>query len=747
MRPHSVSEAYDPLSSRSVTNDVFASSHHRSQNEAAQDFSKCFDSLHDSSMYQSQYRSQSRASRCKSSSGHYSEALGPEALGPRAPTKLSKLSRPISQATLSQADQAGVLAGKQVWRNAGNRLFKALKKKKAEAYEFAAWQDDCRRKHAAHDRFRAKWWQQWRNGLSYNRRAVGESALSPDMSEDLQTAPPSRMTWAGQMLQMVQNAEKSDSNERSTTPDKKESNQQNTSAGNSQNPDASADGLSNEEPEVDLMDSPIPVGNRKTTTGKKNSVLSSIKKNMNSGLSGSKASRHGRDSQTSDRIMALMEARRAEFDCMPVPERDLLRQAFMRCDSDGSSTLDPREVRKSLAELGIQGKTPEEKRVVTQVCRDACALGGVNFFDFVFQIVPAAKLELHRVRRSVLRERFEDYDLDDSGTLSQEECKEIVMELSAKGMDSTCKKTYNKDFVQLFAQCQLSGSSDIDFEGFVILLQLLEEHQAQIIAEREKYIATSNRIPQRMVLQYRGELIPLFEAFEHADTDGSCYLERKEVMNLMIEMGLSANEGHGREIVEATLEKLDLYEGIGFLDFLCLVKGVRQEEELMAHDQVQELFYKYDTDHSGYISFAEASEVISDLGLSVSSIKDKNAIRELFEEVDQNGGGDLDVDEFYVLMQKCMERLRAETFQKERDLSQKLGYSSQQVEELKDAFHTLDEEGRGEIKIEQLKKVPELLGYEVGDLAGLLCRLDEDFTGSVDFLLFMKFMSGIKDAV
>lgn len=452
----------------------------------------------------------------------------------------------------------------------------------------------------------------------------------------------------------------------------------------------------------------------------------------------------GKKVDSNQRIVALMEARKAEFECLPVAERDSLRQAFMRCDHDRSNTLDPREVRKSLAEVGIQGRTPEEKRVITQICRDAVYIEGINFFDFVFSIVPLAKHELNRIRRSALRVKFESCDNDKSGLLSQDECMGVVLEICSQGMDATAAKTFLKDFPPLFQQCQMSDCDDIDFEGFVILLELLDQHQAHIKAEREKHIATSTQLPSHMVLQYRGELISLYEAFENADVDGSCYLERQEVMHLIIEMGLSPADRQGREAVDAILDKLNQYAGIGFYDFLCLVKGVRQDTVLIAHDECKQLFAKYDIDQSGSISFNEASDMMADTGLAMSSAKDKASIRELFEEVDQNGSGDIDADEFYSLMQKVMERLRAEAFHNEHQLSLRLGYSASQVAEMREFFQTLDEEGHGEIGIETLQRIPQHLGIEVSDMAGTLCKLDQNFAGKVDFLLFMKFMSGME---
>lgn len=751
--------AYDPsqddyLLNAPSTHRRHGSSHQRSQMGQQQEFSKCFDSqfsaLNDSSIWQSQSRSH------KSHKNRYG-------VGTFAPSSVPKFSRRVSQLTLAQASQAGVETGHQVWRD--ENLFSALKKKKKEAHEFAAWQDDCRKTHAAHDRFRANWWRRWRNSQSHTLHTP--DGTSPVPADDPQNAGASststRMTWAGQMLEMVaMHFGGKESPEASATV---EAIQTDTSPAISKHSHGSVEDSNRKELDTDVTESVTKAlsnkdpKSRKTTnvkinsdgTGQRKSILGSVKKRMSVAVPNrgrptksisDRKSRKQDSGAPVDRITALMAARRDEFDCLPVQERDMLRQAFVRCDIDGSGTLDPKEIRKSLKELGIFGRTPAEKKIVTEICRDAVTIGNVNFFDFVFQIVPFAKAELTKIRRVALRERFEKYDLDKSGLLSLQECRAIVMEICATGMDATSKGTFHKDFPTLFAQCQLSGSEEIDFEGFVILLQLLETHHAQIIADRENHIAQYWRLPQSLIMEHRGELVSLFEWFENADADGSGSLEHQEVVTLMLEMGISRNDGDGREIIDEALQKFQIKNSIGFPEFLDLVKGVRRGTASVSRDKARQLFEKYDTDNSGLISFKEASIMIAESGMGINIIKDKESVRKVFEEVDQDGSGEIDEREFYSLFLKVMERLRTAIFQKERDVCQRLGYSVAQVEELRVVFQTLDEQGHGEIGVEELQRVPRLLGYEVGDVGLILGQLTSGrFNGSVDFTLFMKFMS------
>merc|ERR1739848_899646 len=88
-----------------------------------------------------------------------------------------------------------------------------------------------------------------------------------------------------------------------------------------------------------------------------------------------------------ERMLHLMQARKAEFECLPVAERKALREAFTGCDTDCSGTLSFKELRRSLAELGVVGRNPEEKKQVTKICKEAACLDGINFFDFCFDIV------------------------------------------------------------------------------------------------------------------------------------------------------------------------------------------------------------------------------------------------------------------------------------------------------------------------------------------------------------------------
>ena len=69
-------------------------------------------------------------------------------------------------------------------------------------------------------------------------------------------------------------------------------------------------------------------------------------------------------------------------------------------------------------------------------------LGDVNFYDFVFELVPRCRKRLADLNRSQLLEQFVTYDADGSGFLSRDECEEIVKQYlgTPNSLDDKTKK-------------------------------------------------------------------------------------------------------------------------------------------------------------------------------------------------------------------------------------------------------------------------------------------------------------------
>lgn len=443
----------------------------------------------------------------------------------------------------------------------------------------------------------------------------------------------------------------------------------------------------------------------------------------------------------------LKEDKAAAFESLTAVRKTALIEAFDRCDADGTGSLDVKELKKSLADLGVVPKNAAEKKAITNLCKSVYVGQGVNFLDFVFDVLPKASGALHELRKGALLEEFEQYDSSGDGLLNLEEAKVLVASIVEKELDSEGGTVFKNEFTTIFEHCQ-TGHGVIDFEGFGMLMGLIEERIAQIRCEREKRIGYYMGLTPDLMKKYRGELVQLFSSFENADSDGSGVLEKSELIEVMLARGLSLAQEKQGEQVHEMLEKVDRQGAIGFSDFLLLVSGAREDAESeVAGEQVLELFHKYDRDRSGAISFQEASLLVMESGLLPECAEDQQKIVALLEECDQDGSGDIDMEEFAVLLQKVLERLRAETYEYEKEVGDKLGYTDKEVSDLRESFKVLDPNNEGSVSIEDLRGMLLLLGMDRTpfQIGLMLSNIDRAHIGSgyIDFILFMKFMRDI----
>lgn len=443
----------------------------------------------------------------------------------------------------------------------------------------------------------------------------------------------------------------------------------------------------------------------------------------------------------------LKEDKAAAFESLTAVKKTALIEAFDRCDADGTGSLDVKELKKSLADLGVVPKNAAEKKAITNICKSVYVGKGVNFLDFVFDVLPKASGALHELRKGALLEEFEQYDSSGDGLLNLEEAKVLVASIVGKELDSEGGTVFKNEFATMFEHCQ-TGHGVIDFEGFGMLMGLIDERIAQIRCEREKRIGYYMGLTPDLMKKHRGELVQLYSSFENADSDGSGVLEKSELIEVMLAKGLSLAQEKQGEQVHEMLEKVDRQGAIGFSDFLLLVSGAREDAESeVAGEQVLELFHKYDRDRSGAISFQEASLLVMESGLLPECAEDQQKIVALLEECDQDGSGDIDMEEFAVLLQKVLERMRADIYEYEKEVGDKLGYTEKEVSDLRESFKVLDPHHEGSVSIEDLRGMLLLLGRDITpiQIGLMLSNIDRAHVGSgyIDFILFMKFMRDI----
>ncbi|XP_059084731.1 troponin C-like [Tigriopus californicus] len=126
----------------------------------------------------------------------------------------------------------------------------------------------------------------------------------------------------------------------------------------------------------------------------------------------------------------------------------------------------------------------------------------------------------------------------------------------------------------------------------------------------------------------------------------------------------------------------------------------------------------------GVVKAETVAEILQMMGLRVK----QSSLKEIIDEVDEDGSGELEFEEFCIL---------AARFLIEED-------EEQMRRELKEAFRFYDKEGVGYLTIETLKGILLELEPKLEDaqLMEIVDEVDEDGSGTIDFDEFMNMMMG-----
>ncbi|KAI3830218.1 hypothetical protein L1987_04352 [Smallanthus sonchifolius] len=143
---------------------------------------------------------------------------------------------------------------------------------------------------------------------------------------------------------------------------------------------------------------------------------------------------------------------------------------------------------------------------------------------------------------------------------------------------------------------------------------------------------------------------------------------------------------------------------------------------------MKEAFDLFDTDGNGTIDAKELSNAMRALGFEISkhqiSMTDHiEQIDEMIAEVDRDGSGAIDFDEFvYMMTDKICER--------------------NNKQELTKAFNILDHDKNGKISIPDIKNIAKELGVRFTDaeIQSMVEEADRDHDGEVNIEEFIRMM-------
>nr|XP_051682743.1 calcium-binding protein 4 isoform X3 [Oryctolagus cuniculus] len=216
-------------------------------------------------------------------------------------------------------------------------------------------------------------------------------------------------------------------------------------------------------------------------------------------------------------------------------------------------------------------------------------------------------------------------------------------------------------------------------------------------------------------------------AFEEFDTDRDGYIGYRELGECMRTLGYMPTE---MELLEVSQHvKMRMGGRVDFEEFVELI-GPKLREETAHMLGVRELrvaFQEFDRDRDGRITVAELQQAAPAL---LGEPLDSAELQEMLREVDLNGDGTVDFDEFLVMMVRCM-----------KDDSK-----GKSEEELSDLFRMFDKNADGYIDLDELKIMLQATGETIteDDIEELMKDGDKNNDGRIDYDEFLEFMKGVE---
>ncbi|OWR44239.1 troponin C type IIIa protein [Danaus plexippus plexippus] len=142
---------------------------------------------------------------------------------------------------------------------------------------------------------------------------------------------------------------------------------------------------------------------------------------------------------------------------------------------------------------------------------------------------------------------------------------------------------------------------------------------------------------------------------------------------------------------------------------------------------LKKAFEAFDHEKKGCIGTVMVGTILTMLGHQITD----DYLQEIIKEVDVDGSGELEFEEFVTLASRFMVEEDAEAMQ----------------QELKEAFRLYDKEGNGYITTQVLREILRELDDKISaeELDMMIEEIDSDGSGTVDFDEFMEVMTGGDD--
>jgi Ca2+-binding EF-hand superfamily protein len=172
------------------------------------------------------------------------------------------------------------------------------------------------------------------------------------------------------------------------------------------------------------------------------------------------------------------------------------------------------------------------------------------------------------------------------------------------------------------------------------------------------------------------------------------------------------------------------------------------EEEV---EKYLEQFNKYDRDKSGDVSVKELMPLLTVLGHAPKNVMQRDKLNALLREMDEDGSGEISFEEFLQLMRRFLDEADIEAQKKERDVVERVGFSTEEVAMWRQIFLKFDQDDSGEYDMDETRILLRAVGVQMNYrqeqemFKRLFNDCDADSSGSLDFPEFCLLMKKMVD--
>ncbi|KAK2196025.1 bifunctional EF-hand domain/Centrin-1/EF-hand domain pair/EF-Hand 1 [Babesia duncani] len=134
-----------------------------------------------------------------------------------------------------------------------------------------------------------------------------------------------------------------------------------------------------------------------------------------------------------------------------------IQEAFNLFDTEGTGTVDPREIKCAMQSLGIDKKNPLVYQIIADM--DKGGSSAIDFNDFLEAITMKMG---NRDSKEGIRKIFNLFDEEGTGTITFKNLKKVAMELGEQLTDEELRDMINR--------ADSNGDGQLSFDDFYAIL-------------------------------------------------------------------------------------------------------------------------------------------------------------------------------------------------------------------------------------------------------------------------------------